>query len=37
MEIGAAILQVGVEEEGVETPVEIVMMRHVAARCAVAD
>ncbi len=32
LEIGAAILPVGVEEERVETPVEIVMMRHIAAR-----
>ena len=31
-EIGAAILPVGVEEERVEASVEIVMMRHIAAR-----
>ncbi len=31
-EIGAAILPVGVEEEGIEPSVEIVMMRNIAAR-----
>ena len=32
LEVAAAILPVGVEEEGIEPAVEIVMMRDVAAR-----
>ena len=37
LEIGAAILPVGVEEQRVEPPVEIVVMRDVAARARAAD
>ncbi len=32
LEIGAAILPVGVEEQGIEPAVEVVVVRHVAAR-----
>jgi hypothetical protein len=32
LEIGAAVLPVGIEEEGVELPVEIVMVGNIAAR-----
>ena len=37
LEIGAAILLVGVEEEGIEPPVEIVMMGDVVPRPAAPD
>src|SRR5690349_19519156 len=32
LKIGAAVLPVGVEEQGIETAIEIVMMRHVLPR-----